>query len=235
MAKISYYPDGTLIADTDLFIVERVDGNNYTFTGAELKAQLGGGSPGKDGLTVFAKDGDDGLDAFPVPGERGTTGLTGNTGADGAVLLLTGDAGDDAQVIPGVDGKAGQDGLVIFLPAQDGEDAIYPLPGNDGSAGVQGARGQAAISPIFGQVSTNIARPKRAGTLYLEPVNGFPQNQIGKPVFVQQAPSSNDEEECVQLHCVGEIFNSRQLRIRWMSIQNRLVRGKKTFNYLIPA
>lgn len=59
-------------------------------------------------------------------------------------------------------------------------------------------------------------RGRRGGTTLYEPVEGFEEEAVGKPVLMTQA-STDDRDEGGIVLFTAEVINVRQLRVRWFS------------------
>lgn len=102
------------------------------------------GAPGRDGETIVipGRDGEDGADAFTIPGQAGLDGSsTLVPGRDGT-------DGEDAFPIPGIKGDAGTNGIDglngVSIPGRDGDDGDSPsiIPGPSGERGLASAPGR---------------------------------------------------------------------------------------------
>ena len=58
----------------------------------------------------------------------------------------------------------------------------------------------------------NIGEQRR--TIYIEPIGGYDDSTIGRPILIQQAPMGDDDEGGIVLF-TGEVINDRQMRVRW--------------------
>ena len=100
------------------------------------------GPPGQLGMTGamggFANDGDDGIDAWSIPGQTGPMGPLNTT-----VILLDGQDGEDGMLVRGATGATGvvgPTGPVFSIDGEDGADGMA-IPGNQGTTGPQGLSG----------------------------------------------------------------------------------------------
>lgn len=111
------------------------------------------GLTGQQGLP--GRDGEDGLEAYPIPGGPGPAGANGIAGIQGIIgpQGIDGEDGETPYPIPGPVGplgNTGATGLAGFGPqgldGNDGETS-YPLPGPQGPIGTTGASGPAGTGP----------------------------------------------------------------------------------------
>lgn len=188
------------------------------------------------GIFLVAEDGADGDQGPPGPaGAQGAAGATGATGAQGAAIFLAGEDGADGDAgPPGIQGIQGIQGAPIFMQNDEIEPDVIQIPGPQGPTGATGATGAAAQGITMGQAAADLgfgSEWRRSGTFFIEPAAGFTASQVGKPVIVQQA-SRSDEDEHTQLLCTGEVINRKRLRVRYLAVGG-VVRGSRTFNYVI--
>lgn len=189
------------------------------------------GAAGTAGPAVFL-EAEPAEDPIMMPGPQGipgTQGIQGAAGAVGPAVFLEAEQAEDPIYMPGAPGAQGIQGVSGF-PGSDGESAEDPLiiPGPIGPQGATGATGPTAATVFFGSAKVDLGVGRLSGTSIIEAK--FLASQVGKPVMIQQAGGS-DEDEHNQVLCTGKILNTRQLQMRWLS--NGIIRGSRSFNYII--
>jgi len=156
----SGFPFGAPLADTDRFLIGRVDGasptgfSNYLMTWAEIKAAIGAVSGGSSGM-ILPESPDEPDEPILIPGPRGLTGATGGVGPGTfnniiVMSVLDGSDGEDAEPIPGQrglngnNGNIGIDGKTIFMLPDSPEDPDEPIL-IKGDRGLQGPQGNPGV------------------------------------------------------------------------------------------
>lgn len=209
----SQFPGGNPPADTDRFLIGRMDGaspsgfSNFIMTWAQIRTALAANSIGNT-IFVAGVDGEDGNDGIGTPGNQGVQGNTGISGADGKPVFLPVEAEEPEfpMMIPGVPGSAGnpgtngiagRDGLLILpVDGEDGQDA-FPLLGNPGAAGNAGTSGRDGATiflseSLDGEDNYPIPGPRgTSGTNGNNGSNGINGQTIFLPSFDEGTPSED--------------------------------------------
>lgn len=65
----------------------------------------------------------------------------------------------------------------------------------------------------FETAVVELKKGRRGGTSYIEPEGGIEAAALGRPVIVNQAPTTSDEDGIVQF--TGEVISRSRIRVRW--------------------
>lgn len=143
--QFSQFPGGNPPADTDRFLIGRVDGasptgfSNFVMTWAQIKAAIGivpvTGSSSSTGMLAPEEIYDEPL---VIPGPPGVAGISGISGRDGNFVAGNdGDDGADGFTIIGPQGIQGQSEQLLFMEAEQPEDPLI-AKGERGDRGFSG-------------------------------------------------------------------------------------------------
>lgn len=177
--QFSQFPGGNPPADTDRFLIGRVDGasptgfSNFVMTWAEIKAAIGIVPPAvASGSMMVLADDVVNEDPLLIPGKDGRDGIPGVVGS--FVVGNDGDDGSDGLTIIGPQGIQGIQGQLVFIEPEQPEDPLV-------AKGERGDRGLAGSNFVMMLQDDNVPED------IVPPVLGQPQNN--SPISAVTTPA----------------------------------------------